>query len=67
MCIRDRAYTKLNALTPLSLSTFDSFDLNYYTREKETDERYSPYDLMERNLQSVSYTHLDVYKRQLLL
>ena len=49
--LRREAYTKLNALTPLSLSTFDSFDLNYYTREKETDERYSPYDLMERNLQ----------------
>ena len=45
--LRAESYRQLNALTPLSLSTFESFSLNYYTSKTESDSGKSPRALME--------------------
>lgn len=47
--LREEAYHNLNRLTPLALSTFESFDLNYYSEEKDASGR-SPRRIMERVL-----------------
>ena len=49
--MRTEACRKLNALTPLALSTFDSFDLKYYSDTPEADQKTSPREHMEQVLQ----------------
>lgn len=39
---------KIQARSPLSLSSFDTFDLSYYSKEKMNG--YSPYDIMKGHL-----------------
>lgn len=45
--LRAEAYNSLNSLTPLSLSTFDSFSLDYYQDSTEESGRKSPRIIME--------------------
>ncbi len=45
--LRTEAYNNLNALTPLSLCTFDSFSLNYYPDHAEDSSKKSPRSIME--------------------
>ncbi|HEX3037762.1 MAG TPA: ATP-binding protein [Oscillospiraceae bacterium] len=45
--LRIEAYKRLNALTPLSLSTFDSFSLKYYPDESEKEDGIPPKKQME--------------------
>lgn len=45
--LRTEAFNSLNALTPLSLSTFDSFSLDYYPNNAEEGSRKSPRMIME--------------------
>ncbi len=45
--LRKEAYKRLNALTPLSLSTFDSFSLKYYPDVAEKADGISPKKQME--------------------
>lgn len=45
--LRIEAYKRLNALTPLSLSTFDSFSLKYYPDEAENTDGISSKKQME--------------------
>lgn len=47
--LRETAYQRLNSLTPLSLSTFESFSLRYYSEESENGAP-SPRRQMENNL-----------------
>jgi DNA replication protein DnaC len=49
-CMREIAYDKLNKLSPLSISTFGSFNLSYYTREN-VNGKISPFDMMEKILE----------------
>ena len=44
--LREEAYKRLNALAPLSLSTFDSFDLDFYPERSDDGER-SPKNMMQ--------------------
>lgn len=48
--LREESYRRLNALTPLSLSTFESFRLNYYSAKPEGEGQKSPREQMERVL-----------------
>ena len=45
--LRIEAYKRLNTLTPLSLSTFDSFSLKYYPDEQEKADGIPPKKQME--------------------
>lgn len=45
--LRSQAYDTLNALTPLKLSTFESFSLNYYEDKPDGDANKSPRGIME--------------------
>lgn len=45
--LRQTAYRKLNEMTPLSLSTFDSFSLDYYPEEPQREGELSPRRQME--------------------
>lgn len=45
--LREESYRRLNTLTPLSLSTFESFSLNYYPGIAEEGQKKSPRDVME--------------------
>jgi len=45
--LRTEAFNCLNSLTPLSLSTFDSFSLDYYPNSAEEGSRKSPRMIME--------------------
>ncbi len=45
--LRAESYRRLNALTPLSLSSFDSFSLAYYPDKAEEGGRKSPRAVME--------------------
>ncbi|HEX2985769.1 MAG TPA: ATP-binding protein [Caproiciproducens sp.] len=44
--LRAESYRRLNALTPLALSTFESFSINYYSDKAENGRR-SPRAIME--------------------
>ena len=44
--LRETAYDSLNKMTPLSLSDFDSFSLDYYSKDVPTNAKYSPYTRM---------------------
>lgn len=46
------AAERINADSPLSLCSFDSFSLDYYSREKKDGSRLSSRDIMEKNLQA---------------
>lgn len=48
--LRERAYARLNALTPLSLSTFESFTLDYYPEKTVSDSGRSPREAMREIL-----------------
>jgi DNA replication protein DnaC len=55
--LRTESYRRLNALTPLSLSTFDSFSLDYYSPESR-DGRPSDREVMESTFRyCASYAH----------
>lgn len=45
--LRSQAYDTLNALTPLKLSTFGSFSLDYYADKPDGDTSKSPRSIME--------------------
>lgn len=45
--LRAEAYHRLNTLTPLSLSTFDSFSLDYYPNAPMEEGKRSPRSIME--------------------
>ncbi|WP_444659825.1 ATP-binding protein [Caproiciproducens sp. R2] len=45
--LRAQAYDSLNALTPLKLSTFESFSLDFYPDKAEGDTARSPRSIME--------------------
>lgn len=45
--LRAESYRRLNALTPLSLSTFESFSLDYYPGNVEEEGSKSPRSIME--------------------
>lgn len=45
--LREESYRRLNALTPLSLSTFESFRLDYYSTKPEGENQKSPRAQME--------------------
>lgn len=49
--MRTEACRKLNAQTPLSLSTFESFDLKYYSDTPEPDQKLSQREHMEQVFQ----------------
>ena len=44
--MREVAYENLNKMTPLALSDFDSFSLDYYSKEVTQNARCSPYTKM---------------------
>ena len=50
--LREKAYDKLNSVSPLSLSDFKTFSLDYYSREpiREGEKMISPYTRMEKIL-----------------
>lgn len=50
--LREKAYDKLNKVSPLSLSDFKSFSLEYYSKDtiREGDRMVSPYSRMEKIL-----------------
>jgi DNA replication protein DnaC len=55
--LRTESYQRLNALTPLSLSTFESFSLNYYSDEPQ-EGRPSDRSIMRNTLQyCINYAH----------
>lgn len=45
--LRAESYRRLNALTPLSLSTFESFSLDFYSSKTEEESRKSSRSMME--------------------
>lgn len=45
--LREESYRRLNALTPLSLSTFESFRLEFYSAVPEGEDKKSPRAQME--------------------
>jgi DNA replication protein DnaC len=49
--LQAEAYRRLNTLTPLSLSTFESFSLDYYQDTRENNEYKSPRQIMGDTLQ----------------
>ena len=53
MCIRDSSYTGYE------LDTLEEKNGTYYTESGE-----NILDLVDKAVEAVSYTHLDVYKRQ---
>ena len=48
--LKKEAYRRLNAMTPLSLCTFDTFSLRYYPEEAERDGGIPPKAQMQRVL-----------------
>ena len=48
--LRQMSYNKLNSISPLSLSSFDSFSLDYYDTAPMQGSKYSPNELMSRVL-----------------
>lgn len=46
--LRQISYDRLNSISPLSLSTFDSFSLDYYEKTPMKDSKYSPNEIMSR-------------------
>ncbi len=48
--LRDTAYENLNRISPLSLSDFDSFSLDYYSKTPSAEGRVSPYTHMNNVL-----------------
>ena len=48
--LRQKAYDKLNNSSPLSLSDFKSFSLEYYSRTPDETKTVSPYSRMEKIL-----------------
>ena len=46
--LKKEAYRRLNAMTPLSLSTFQTFSLKYYSEEPDRDGGIPPKKQMER-------------------
>lgn len=44
--LRETAYEKLNRMTPLSLSDFESFSLDYYSKTSAAEGKISPYTQM---------------------
>ena len=44
--LREMAYDELNRMTPLALSDFDSFSLDYYSKEIPENAKCSPYTKM---------------------
>ncbi|QAT51322.1 ATP-binding protein [Caproiciproducens sp. NJN-50] len=50
--LREEAYRRLNALTPLSLSTFESFSLEYYPDRVEQGPGRSPRSAMREILEN---------------
>ena len=70
MCIRDRFGTRkyytiafFTALSSIGLLENKTFGYERYFEIPENKE--SHFDIIYRNVKPVSYTHLDVYKRQL--
>ncbi|MVB10254.1 IstB-like ATP binding protein [Caprobacter fermentans] len=50
--LKEEAYNRLNALTPLSLSTFEGFSLDYYPDQPEHGSGRSPRSAMREILQN---------------
>ena len=50
--LREEAYRRLNALTPLSLSTFETFSLGYYPERSEPGANRSPRSAMREVLRN---------------
>ena len=48
--LRQKAFDSLNSMTPLSLSDFDSFSLDYYSKTPPSDGKPSHYEHMVRVL-----------------
>lgn len=48
--LRETAYDSLNRMSPLSLSDFDGFSLDYYSKTPASDGRISPYTRMNQVL-----------------
>ena len=48
--LRQISYDRLNSISPLSLSSFDNFSLDYYDTKPLEDSRNSPYKQMSRVL-----------------
>lgn len=46
--LREKAYDKLNNSSPLSLSDFRSFSLEYYSKAPDETKKVSPYSRMEK-------------------
>lgn len=48
--LREKAYDKLNKASPLSLSDFNTFSLEYYSKTivEDGNKKYSPYSRMEK-------------------
>lgn len=48
--LREKAYDKLNKASPLSLSDFSTFSLEYYSKAvvEDGNKKYSPYSRMEK-------------------
>ena len=67
MCIRDRPYTFAPAhVNKQRAGAVAALGEIYYTEGKtETAEEHKP-DYLRLSQAAVSYTHLDVYKRQVL-
>ena len=56
--LREESYRRLNALTPLALSTFESFSLEYYSDELREGGRPSARSIMRETYSyCVSYAH----------
>lgn len=66
--LRTESYRRLNALTPLSLSTFSSFSLDYYS-EAPREGRPCDRDIMSNTLRySISYAqHFNPHSPNLIL
>ena len=69
MCIRDRAYTVMNEImggetTPTQNAAFLAALSTKSAKAETTDESAGCAAAMREHAVPVSYTHLDVYKRQ---
>ena len=66
MCIRDRFRNNApNSISPDVSATFENGVHNVSIYEAWNNEKFSPNDYFPGTaLRAVSYTHLDVYKRQ---
>ena len=64
MCIRDRVYTLVETIAPNGFAKAESIRFKLVQRQDENGVLLPENDVYVCTYKAVSYTHLDVYKRQ---